>query len=324
MKIGILGAGSIAKVMAKTLNQMEEVCCYAVAARDYERAKAFKEEFGFRKAYGSYEEMLKDEEVELIYIATPHSHHYEHAKMCIEHHKHVLCEKAFTINEKEAKALFELAKEKDVLITEAIWTRYMPSRTLINELIESGIIGKVSTVTANIGYPISQKERIMEPSLAGGALLDIGIYPINFASMVLGDKINKIESSAILSDKGIDLQNSMTFMYEDNKMAILNSSALVAINREGVIAGDKGYIVVQNINNPEKITVYDQNHVQIKEAVIPHQITGYEYEVRATIKAIQKGERQCQEMPHEETLRVMHIMDELRKEWGIVYPQERA
>ena len=322
MKIGILGAGSIAKVMAKTLNQMEEVCCYAIATREYERAKAFKEEYGFKKAYGSYEEMLEDKEVELIYIATPHSHHYEHAKMCIEHGKHVLCEKAFTINEKEAKALFELAKRKDVLITEAIWTRYMSSRALINEIIESGIIGIVSTVTANLSYPISHVERIIEPSLAGGALLDIGVYTINFALMVIGDAIKKVDSSVMLSDKGVDLQNSITIQFEGNKMATLSSSTMAATNRQGVIAGDKGYITVQNINNPEKIEVYNSNHECIKEVVIPKQITGYEYEVYATMEAIQKGERECKEMPHEETLRVMRLMDALRKEWGVIYPQE--
>lgn len=324
MKIGILGAGAIAREMAKTLKFMEGVCTYAIAARELKRAEAFKEAFGFEKAYGSYEEMLQDPEVELIYVATPHSHHYEHAKMCIEHGKHVLCEKAFTVNEKEAQALFERAKEKDVLLTEAIWTRYMPARNLINEIIESGLIGTVSTVTANLSYPIWQKERIKEPSLAGGALLDLGVYTINFALMVLGTDIEKIDSSVLLSDKGVDMQHSITMYFKGNKMASLSSSTMVATNRQGIIAGDKGYIVVQNINNPERIEVFNEGHELIKEVEIPEQITGYEYEVYDTIEAIKKGERECKAMPHVETLRVMGIMDGLRKQWGMVYPMERA
>lgn len=322
MNIAILGAGSIAGKMAGTLSQMEEVKRYAIAARDYDRALSFKETYGFERAYGSYEEMVQDEAVEMVYIATPHSHHFEHAKLCLEHGKHVLCEKPFTINEKEARELFRLAKEKNVFITEATWTRFMPSRKLIDEVIASGILGNIATVTANIGYPIMHKQRIMEPTLAGGALLDIGIYTINFALMVLGHDIEEVHSTAMLSDKGVDMQNSITLTFKDNKMAILNSSAMVAINRQGVIAGDKGYMVIENINNCEGITIYNSDHQILKKVQIPEQITGYEYEVRATVKAIQEGKLECEEMPHEETLRVMRLMDGLRREWGVIYPGE--
>lgn len=322
MNIGILGAGNIAVAMAKTLNGMEGVTCYAVASRSIEKASTFAKEHGFVKAYGSYLEMVQDDEVELVYIATPHSHHYEHARLCIEHGKPVLCEKAFTINAEESIALFKLAEEKKVFITEAIWTRYMPSRKLIDEVIKSNLIGNVATLTANLGYPIEKVERITEPSLAGGALLDLGVYPINFALMAFGTDIERIDSSAILSEKGVDLQNSMTITYKDGKMAVLNSSAKVAISRQGVIAGDKGYMIVENINNCEAINVYNTQHELIKQIEIPAQITGYEYEVAASIKAIKEGKLECEEMPHEETIRVMRIMDELRKAWGVVYPQE--
>ena len=130
---------------------------------------------------------LADPQVDLVYIATPHSHHYLHAKMCLEAGKNVLCEKAFTVNADQARKLFALAKEKNLLITEAIWTRYMPSRKMIDDIISSGVIGEVTAVTANLNYAISEVERIRKPELAGGALLDVGVYTINFASMVLGD-----------------------------------------------------------------------------------------------------------------------------------------
>lgn len=322
MKIGILGAGRIASIMAQTIRQMDEAICYAVAARDYGRAEEFAKSYGFEKAYGSYEELVKDSEVELIYIATPHSHHYEHAKLCIEHGKAVLCEKAFTRNAKEAKEILSLAKEKKVFITEAIWTRFMPSRKMIHDLLESGVIGKPMTLTANLGYIIAHKERIAEPALAGGALLDIGLYPLNFALMVFGNDFDKMTSTAILSDKGVDMQNSITLSYKTGEIAVLNSTALALSDRQGIISGDKGYMIVENINNCEKIRIFNTERQEIKCIEVPQQITGYEYEVEAAMQAIKEGKLECEEMPHEETLRVMEIMDELRKEWGVIYPGE--
>ena len=200
MKIGILGAGGIAVQMAKTVAGMKDVENYAVAARSFERAQAFAEKYGFSKAYGSYEEMLADPQVDLVYIATPHSHHYLHAKMCLEAGKNVLCEKAFTVNADQARKLFTLAKEKNLLITEAIWTRYMPSRKMIDDIISSGVIGEVTAVTANLNYAISEVERIRKPELAGGALLDVGVYTINFASMVLGDKQQILYGKGYIED----------------------------------------------------------------------------------------------------------------------------
>ena len=236
----------------------------------------------------------------------------------------MLCEKAFTVNAKEARALISLAREKKLLLAEAIWTRYMPSRQCINEVIASGIIGTPHTLTANLGYVIADKPRIIEPSLAGGALLDIGIYPINFALMAFGDDIESITSTALLSNTGVDLQNSITFNYKDGKMAILNSTTLALTNREGVISGDKGYMVVENINNCERIRVFSNERKEIKSLMMPRQISGYEYEVTACMKAIQEGKLECEEMPHVETLRVLEIMDQLRKEWGVSYPQEEC
>ena len=160
MKIAILGAGRIAVHMAETLAGMDDVEAYAVGARELERAEAFAEKYGFTKAYGSYEEMLADKEIDLVYIATPHSHHYKHAKMCLEAGKNVLCEKSFTVNANQARALFKLAEEKNLLITEAIWTRYMPSRKIIQDIVESGVIGEVTSLTANLSYAVTEKESV--------------------------------------------------------------------------------------------------------------------------------------------------------------------
>lgn len=322
MKIAILGAGSIAEKMAETINQIEEATAYAIASRDYKKAKAFADKFGFKKAYGSYEEMVKDPEVELVYIATPHSHHFEHTKLCLNNGKHVLCEKAFSVNAKQAEEMINLATSKKLFITEAIWTRYMPIRKTLDEVISSGIIGEPYILTANLGYVINHKQRLIDPMLAGGALLDVGVYTINFALMAFGNDIERISSTAVLTNRGVDAQNSISIVYKDGKMAVLNSSMMAQTDRLGIISGTKGFIIAENINNCQKIRVYDLNREEIATYEAPNQITGYEYEVRACVNAIHKGNLECDEMPHSETIRVMQIMDSLRKEWGVVYPGE--
>ena len=320
IKMAIMGAGSIAHIMADTITRMEDVCPYAVTARDLERAKTFAQKYTFVMAYGSYEEMVSDPQVDLVYIATPHSHHYKCAKMALEAGKHVLCEKSFTVNASQAEKLFELAREKGLLITEAIWTRYMPSRQLIDDLMESGIIGEVKTVWANLGYELSDIKRIHDPALAGGALLDVGVYTINFARMILGTDMESIESSVIFED-GVDIAETITMKYPKGRMAALQSAVNAAQNRMGVITGTKGYIEIQNINNPEAVRVYDIDHKLIKKVDIPEQITGYEYEVLSCMRAMNDGVLECPEMPHAETIEIMKIMDNLRESWSYDIPE---
>lgn len=323
MKVGILGPGIIAQSMATAINGLDEsVEAYAVASRDLDKAKAFAKEWGFQKAYGSYEEMLKDPELDLVYVATPHSHHFEHAKLCIEHGKAVLCEKSFTANSKQAKELLSLAKQKGVFITEAIWTRYMPSRKLIDDAVASGIIGEPTQIIADLSYSIEAKGRMTDPALAGGALLDLGVYPINFASMVFGDDIEDISGFCTYCDTGVDCQDSITMRYKDGRIAILSSSMKAATHRFGQITGTKGYIHCTNINNVEKIEIFNVDHELIKEIPVPAQINGYEYEVLACQRALAAGELECEEMPHSETIKIMELMDKLRADWGVKYPFE--
>lgn len=321
-KIAILGAGHIAEKMALTLQGMEGVQRYAVAARELERAERFAAAWGFERAYGSYEELVKDPEVELVYIATPHSHHYEQARMCLMHNKAVLCEKAFTANARQAADLLRLAHDRGVFITEAIWTRYMPFSATLRELAFSGIIGQPSMLTASLGYPMAQKERIARPELCGGALLDIGVYPINFARMLFGTAIEEVQSSCVKNSLGVDMQDSLTFRYADGKMAVMQVTAFCANDRQGVISGDKGYIIVDNINNPQQASVFDANHRLVEVVTSPPQITGYEYEVQASFDAMAAGLLESPFMPHGETLEIMRLLDSLRMEWGVTYPAD--
>lgn len=322
VKMGIMGAGNIASVMAATIRELDSVECHAVGARDLDRAKAFAKKYNFLKAFGSYEELVNDPEVEFIYIATPHSCHYEHIKLCLENGKHVLCEKAFTVNERQAAEVFAMAEQKGLLLAEAIWTRYMPMRKRLEDVLDSKIIGEPYMLTANLGYVVSSKERIASPRLGGGALLDLGVYTLNFASMVFGDDVKEIRGTAVKNEAGVDMQNSITLTYQDGKMAVLNSTAMGLSDRRGVIYGDKGFIEVLNINNCEEIRVYDLKRSLVAAYDRPEQISGYEYEVEACVYAVRRGETQCKQMPHEESLRMMRWMDELRRQWGIVFPGE--
>ncbi len=324
MKIGIIGAGSIAGILAETMRRMPEVECYAVAARDLERAQSFCAKHGFQKAYGSYEELVKDAQVELVYIATPHSHHYEHMKLCITHGKSVLCEKSFTMNSRQAKEIVKLAKEKQVYVAEAIWTRYMPSRQIIDEALASGLIGKVSMLTANLCYDIDQVERIMRPELAGGALLDVGVYPLNFALMHFGDEIEKTESSVMKTKTGVDGQETITIFYKDGRMASLTAGIYGRSDRKGIFYGEKGYLIVENINNPQAVRMYDSEDRLMKEYEVPEQISGYEYEIRECIERIGQGELESSSMPLEKSVQVMELMDGIRKKWGLQYPGEEV
>lgn len=322
MKIGILGAGNIARNMANTLNAMDDAQFYAVGSRSMEKAEKFAKEYGAQKAYGSYEDLVSDAEVELVYVATPHSHHFEHAKLCIEHGKPVLCEKAFMANAKQAKEIFELAKEKNVFITEAIWTRYLPSRKMIDDVIASGEIGEVTFVTANLGYDIKDVERMQNPELAGGALLDVGIYPLTFISMVLGNEIKEVVSTCTKTATGMDEQNAIILKYDNGVMAMAHSGMLAGTEQYGIVYGTKGYLIAENLNNVTGIKVYTKERKLIRELSVPKQITGFEYQVRASMKAIREGRLECEEIPHEESVIMMELMDRLRADWGIRYPFE--
>lgn len=320
MKMGIIGAGGIAEIMAATIQRLDSVEAYAIGARDLGRAEAFAERFGFTKAYGSYEELAKDDEIDLVYIAVPHSHHYKTVKLCLEYNKNVLCEKAFTVNAAQAEELFRIAEEKNLLLTEAIWTRYMPSRKMINDLVESGVIGEVTSMMANLGYNIGTKRRMWDPALAGGALLDLGVYLIHLARMVFGEKVKEVTASALRLDTGVDSADGITMVFEDGKIAVMHCNMFAALDRKCTIFGKKGYIEIQNVNNPEKISVYNDAYELVKEYPVPEQITGYEYEVLACKKAIAENRNECPEITHKETIAVMKTMDEIRKGWGYEIP----
>ena len=325
MRLGILGAGGIAGEMAETIAGLKDVDAYAVASRDKEKAEAFAKKWGFEKAYGSYNDMLDDDKVDLVYIAVPHSHHHKWTLEALNAGRNVLCEKSFAANTAQAEEMIKLAEEKKLLLTEAIWTRYMPSRRIIDELLDGGEIGKIVTVASNLGYRIDMNERMVRPELAGGCLLDLTVYTLNFSSMILGNDIKRIEASMVPTETGVDGQDTVMLEYSDGTMASMFTTMYALTDRRGLIAGTEGFITVQNINNPQRITVYEPDRTSYrirKDIEVPEQITGYEYEVLSCKKALEEGRIECEEMPHSETLTIMKQMDEIRKQFGIVFPFE--
>lgn len=323
MNVGIIGAGSIARALAYTMNNMDGINFYAVASRSFDRAESFAKEFSAQKAYGSYLELLADPCVDLVYIATPHSNHAEIAELALNYNKAVLCEKSFTMNSLQAEKIISLARKKSLFLTEALWTRYMPSRRIIDEVLESGMVGKVKALSANLSYNISRKERVIKAELAGGALLDVGIYALNFAVMHFGKDIERVESSAFMTDGGVDGMDSITIYYKDGRAAFLNAGIYARSDRKGIFYAEGGYIIVENINNPSKVSVYDLQDKLIKEIQMPGQITGYEYELLECEKCLSQGKTESNSMPLSESLYMMNQMDSLRKSWGMIYPQER-
>ncbi len=323
MKVGILGAGNIAISMAKALHGIgKDVTAYAVASRELKKAEAFAKEYGIEKAYGSYEDLVSDPEVDLIYVATPHSHHFAHAKLCMEHGKAVLVEKAFTVNASQAEALIKLSEEKQVFLAEAMWTRYLPARHTIEELLANGIIGDVVELEAEFSIPLTHIPRLVKPELAGGALLDLGIYPLTFAVMYFGTDIVGRVSECVKYETGVDGTDEVTYNYRDGRKAHIRSSFISNTKNEGSIVGTKGSIFVETLNNYTKIQVHDLAGNLVQDYPVEPQINGYEYEVLACKKAMEEGKLACEEMSHSMTLHMMQMMDELRADWGVKYPFE--
>ena len=322
LRLGIIGAGWIADKMAISLIPGSAAEVYAIASRSQAKADAFAREHGIPHAYGSYEALVSDPAVDLVYIATPHSHHYAATRLALEHGKPCLVEKAFMANAAEARQILDLAHRQHLFITEAIWTRYMPLSHQVLELMQSGIIGEPRLLTATLCYMMEHKERIVRPDLCGGALLDLGVYVLNFARMYFGSDIVRTVSNCQLGPSGVDMQECISLSYADGRMANLQAGALTLNDRQGIISGTEGYIRVDNVNCPERIDVYRNYELVATYPKPADMVTGYEYQVFECRRCLEQGLLESPMMPHAETLSIMKQMDALRQEWGVHYPMD--
>ena len=332
LRVGIVGTGWIAEKAAITLNGLQECEAYAVGSRTKETAEAFAAKWNIGKAYGSYSELIADPDVDLIYIGTPHSHHYDVTREALIAGKPCLVEKAFMANAKQAREIIELAHERKVFLAEAIWTRYQPVVSMMRQLIAEGRIGTPKLITATLGYSMGEKPRIMRPDLCGGALLDLGVYVLNFVRMFCGEtdpekgfvsaSIISIDSQCVKSTTGMDLTNAMSIVLSNGVLANVQSSAACVGDNIGVIAGTDGNLIIDNINNPQTITVNGPDRTYVETIHVPQQITGYEYQFLACRQALINGLLEPREMPHAETLYIMQLMDDLRRKWDVRYPMD--
>jgi predicted dehydrogenase len=323
MKVGIIGTGWIAEKAAITLNGLTECQAYAVGSRTLDKAEAFASKWNIAKAYGSYSALIADPDVDLVYVGTPHSHHYDVTKMAIEAGKPCLVEKAFMANAWQAEEIINLAHERHVFLAEAIWTRYQPVVQIVRNLIADGRIGEPRLLTATLGYSMGDKPRIIRPDLCGGALLDLGVYALNFARMFFPADIVSIDGTCVKSITGMDLTNAMTLVLKDGMLCNLQSSAACVADNVGVIAGTEGNLIIDNINNPQTVTVNGSDRTYVETIRVPKQITGYEYQFIACRQALIDGLLELREMPHAETLYIMQLMDDLRRKWDVRYPMDK-
>ena len=322
LRVGIIGTGWIAEKAAITLNGTE--CCEALAvgSRSQEKADEFAAKWGIPKAYGSYTDLIADPDIDLVYVGTPHSHHFDVTKEALLAGKPCLVEKAFMANHRQAKEIVDLAHERKVFLAEAIWTRYQPVVKMVRDLMAEGRIGTPRLLTATLGYSMGEKPRIMRPDLCGGALLDLGVYALNFVRMFFPADIVSMESQCVKSTTGMDLTNAISLVLSDGMLCNLQSSAACVGDNIGVIAGTEGNLIIDNINNPQQITVNGPDRTYIETIHVPKQITGYEYQFVACRQALIDGLLEPREMPHAETLYVMELMDGLRRKWDVRYPMD--
>jgi dihydrodiol dehydrogenase / D-xylose 1-dehydrogenase (NADP) len=323
IKWGIMGPGRIAHKFAQSLKCSEAAEITAVGSHSMERAVEFAKQYGINRAYASYAKLAADNDVDIIYVATPHPAHFECALLCLKAGKAVLCEKPFTLNAAETKTLVKTAKSSKLFLMEAMWMRYLPAIVKVRELLTQGEIGEIRMVIADFGnrIPWDPSGRLLNPELGGGALLDVGIYPVSFASMVLGDSPTKITGIAHLGETGVDEQFSAVLGYEAGKIAALSGAVRTSLPNEARIIGTEGYVRVPDFWRASSLELYQNGKMEKFE--IPFRSTGYIHEAEEAMYCLREGLIESSIMPLDESLKIMKILDTLRKQWGLKYPQEK-
>jgi len=320
---GILGCGRIASKFSEDLLLVENAVLEAVASRDVQRAKSLAEKNKIKKYYSNYEELASDPHIDIIYIATPHGLHYEHAMLCLDHGKAVLCEKAFALNSKQAEAMVEKARVQNIFLMEALWSKFLPHYRLLMHYIKDGRMGTLQNVLINFGFAVGNDpvSRIYEPTLGGGSLLDIGIYNVFFALSALGEP-DEIQAWMTPAPTGVDAQCAVTFRYNNGSFAQLFSSFTSHLPTEAVFSGTGGSVRLSTrFYEPSTTFEYYPDKMQSKE-IIPFERTagwGYHYEIRHVNECLLQGRKESPVMRTEDTLLLMRVMDRIRKKAGIIY-----
>ena len=324
IRFGVIGAGNIARTFCDAMQVVEEGSLYAIASRDLTRAQDYQRTYGFDKAYESYETLFQDPNVDCVYVATPHGLHYEQMMLALDYKKHLLCEKAFTLNEAQAQAVFDKARAQGCFVMEAMWTRFLPTIQALQGALSEGVLGEITRVEAALCFDLQKPDdhRVLAKALGGGALLDVGIYPITFANLVLGAP-SSFEATMTPASTGVDGSNEMTYHYP-KAVAVLKSSVLTQGDPTARIEGTKGYAVVPNFWSTTQATLYDWQDQVLMSIDMPHEVNGFEYEIREVIQRLHAGDLESAWMSHQTTLAILKQMDAIRARWNLTYPQENT
>ncbi len=317
-KFGIIGLGEISSRFAGVLTTMEGFELASVASRDQSRSDAFAKKFGAKKAYHNYLDVITDNQVDIIYVGLTHNFHYEISKLCLEHHKAVLCEKPLVITQQDAEELVALAAKNKTLLMEAMWTRCMPAFLKAKEWVKAGRIGKVKLITANFccQEEYDPENRLFNPKLAGGSLYDLGIYPINFAAGILAEYPGEINGLAKISPSGVDELAVITLSFPGGALASLTCGLTVEAQDEAVIYGTAGHIVLENCFGPQKSDLYNEEGRLIEQFFEPV-ADGFVYEIRHCADLFLQGKVESDLIPWQDTIACTRIFDSLRKQWGM-------
>lgn len=320
---GILGTGNIAHQFARGLDVLSDAKLIAVGSRSIDRAAKFASEFHIPNKHGSYTELANDSDVDVVYVATPHPFHKEDSILCLKSGKAVLCEKPLAINAKQVKEMIECARESQKFLMEAMWTRFLPVIVKVRQWLTEGVIGEVRMLKADFGFRSgwNPEGRLLNPELAGGALLDVGVYTIAMASMVLDSEPSKVESIIHIGETGVDEQSAVLLGYDDGQLAILSCAVRTNIPQDSQILGTEGSIYIPDFWHATSATL-SVSGKEPEKFEMPFEGNGYNYEAVEVMKCLREDKLESDVMPLDESLSIMKIIDKVREQWKLEYPME--
>lgn len=318
---GLLGPGNIAQTFAEAINQSAHGKLAAVASRSEERGQEFAKAYNVPTVYTSYDALLNDPNIDIIYIATPHSFHYPQAKRCLEAGKHVLLEKPSTINAQQIEKLTKIAQQKCLLLQEAIWTRFMPCLTQIKQKLAEGVIGDIQYITSTIGFAFQHrdKNRLYDPKLGGGALLDLGLYPIAVSQALLCEEPNLIQAMGRVAQRQVDETTLVNLQYPSGRYSQFTCTATGHSPNSMTIVGSNGNIVLPAMFwDMDQAQVFDLNGL-VETIKVAHSVNGFEYQIEESMRCINEGKNFSDLMTHDDSIGIIKIMDEVRRQIGLTF-----
>ncbi|MEY4967547.1 MAG: hypothetical protein RIQ73_246 [Actinomycetota bacterium] len=320
---GILGTGGIAQAFVEDLKLAPGHSVGAVGSRTLSKASAFAKNISGATAHGSYQDLVDDSSLDAIYVATPHPMHLEHTLLAVNAGKPTLCEKPFAISATQAQLMVDAAARNNVALLEAMWTRYLPHIAQLREILSSGVLGEIQTVEADHGQRLADQNiaRLIDPELGGGALLDLGIYPVSFAHLILGTP-SAITARAVKTDRGVDAQTSAIFDYANGAQAVINTTMIAQTPCRAVVSGFLGRLEIdRTFYTPTamRVVLFDGSTTEYSSTYVGHGLREQAIEMARVVRA---GLLQSPLMPWSETIAVMKTMDEIRKQIGLQYASD--